>query len=55
MSIEDGDVLVIGGCVDRPTRPGESRRRAESIAACVAARIPIREVMGLTLKGMSQK
>lgn len=54
MDILEGDILIVGGCVDRPPRPRESRRRAEMlVSVCSVARLPIKETTGLPKEGMS--
>lgn len=58
--IEQGDVLVIGGFVDRPLRPGVSRSRAASLLLSpshlvVTRRLPIKESTGLPFQGMAER
>jgi Trm5-related predicted tRNA methylase len=58
--IEQGDVIVIGGFVDRPLRPGVSRGRAESLSSSLprlvaTRRLPIYESTGLPFQGMTER
>ena len=58
--IEQGDVMVIGGFVDRPLRPGVSRGRAASLSSSLPRRVairrlPINESTGLPFQGMTER